>query len=592
MLHEPYTILVLLFFTMVLFIWGYWRYDVVALLALAIAVLIGAVPFKQIYSGLNNPAVITIACVMVISKAIHYSGSVSFLVTKISRVSKYPSLHIASLSIITAILSAFMNNVGALALMMPIAIQTAIKSNRSPSLVLMPIAFASALGGLVTMIGTPPNLLISAYRQQVSGKQFTMFDFGHAGIFVAIAGIIFITFIGWRLIPGKRKSPKSAEDVFHIEDYIAEVKVPDESVVVGKTIKELDALLDVEYLLIGIIRNKRRRLSLPSDLIIEKGDIFIIESTPQNLERIVQKGKLEVVGSDTTGAEILSAHEIASMEVVVSPGSRLENRSSKGSRLKSRFGINLIAVAREGKPFRVRVSEVILRAGDVLLLQGSSESLSENTAALGLLPLVERNIQIGVKKKKWLPLFIFAIAIVLAALQWVPVQVAFGGAVVALIVFRTIPTRMIYDGIEWSVVILLAAMIPIGQALQTTGGTALITHFILSLAPHIAPIYIITILFIITMTLSDFMNNAATTVVMAPIAVSIAQSIHSNIDPFLMTVAIAASCSFLTPVGHQNNTIVMGPGGYKFTDYIRAGLPLEIVVIVVAIPTILWMWPI
>lgn len=591
MLHTPYIILIVLFFAMALFIWGFWRYDVVALIALAVSVLLGAVPFKEVYSGLENPAVITVACVMVISQAIHRAGSVEFLVGKISLFGKSTSLHIASLSIITAILSAFMNNVGALALMMPVAIQTAIHNKRSPSLVLMPIALASALGGLLTVIGTPPNLLVSAYRAKVTGQQFAMFDFSYAGLPVAVAGILFITFIGWRLLPRDKRKAKTAEDVFRMEDYIAEMQVPTESTCVGKTIKELDKLLDTDYILIGIIRKKRRRLTLSTDMLIEANDILIVEASPQNLQAIVSKGRFEMVGSASSGTAILQAHDIGTMEAVVSPGSRLENRSSKSTQLKGRFNMNLLAIAREGKPFRKRIQDVDLRAGDVVLLQGPSDSLAGNVNTLGLLPLIKRNLQIGVKHRKWLPIAIFAVAIIIASFQWVPVQVAFGGAVLVLIITRAIPTRMIYDGIEWPVVILLAAMIPIGQALQTTGGTAVISHFILGLTRHLSVVYIISALFIVTMTLSDFMNNAATTVVMAPIAVSLAQSMHTNVNTFLMTVAVAASCSFLTPVGHQNNTIVMGPGGYKFTDYLRMGFPLEVVVLVVAIPMILWAWP-
>lgn len=591
MLHGPYTILIVLLITMVLFIWGRWRYDVVAAIALMLSVAVGAVPFPKVYTGFSNPAVITVACVMIISQAITRSGSVGFLVRKITYLTKSPVLHIGTLSLITAVLSAFMNNVGALTLMMPVAIQTAIKSKRSPALVLMPIALASAMGGLTTLIGTPPNLLVSAYRQKLTGQPFSMFDFSHVGLFVAIAGILFIAIIGWRLIPKMRKTPKQTEDIFQVQDYIAEVKVPETSAIVGKTVGELKKLIQADFDVVGLIRNKKKKFALATTATLAGGDILIVQSSPKELQTLLEAGKLELVGGERISSDILRSEDVGLIEAVIPPGSRIENRSSHSIRLRARHRINLLAIAREGKPFKGRLQEVDLHAGDVVLLQGPVDILQENAASLGFLPLVERGLDVGMKRKAFLPLLIFICSIALAATQLVPVQVAFGGAVLLMILFRTIPTRLIYEGIDWPVIVLLGAMIPIGAALQTTGGTALIAHVFMMSMKHFSPIFIIGLLLLVTMTLSDFMNNAATTVVMAPIAASIAQGMQANVNPFLMAVAIGASCSFLTPVGHQNNTLVMGPGGYKFMDYIRVGLPLEIIVLAVALPLLLWAWP-
>lgn len=590
-MHGPYTILIILVITMAFFIWGYWRYDVVAILALTASVAVGAVPFSDAYSGLANPAVITVACVMIISDAIRRSGAMSLVVKKITSVTSSATLHIATLSIISAVLSAFMNNVGALALMMPVAIQTALKSKRSPSLVLMPIALASGLGGLTTLIGTPPNLLISNYRAQIVADPFSMFSFSLVGVPVAIIGIIFISLVGWRLMPGRRKAARKPEEMFQIQDYIAEIKIPAGSQLIGKTVKELEKKLHSDFVLIGIIRNKRKRFVLPPEHRLKQDDILIIESTPQVLEEILQQGSIELIGTEKITSDVLRSEDVALIEAVIPPGARIENRSSQTSRLRSRYRINLIAIARQGKPFKKRLNKVKLRAGDVVLLQGPTDTLKENISSLGFLPLIERGLQVGVRKYKWLPTVIFIVGIVLTALQLLPVQIAFGGVVLAMILTRSIPTRLIYDGIEWSVILLLAAMIPIGHALQTTGGTALISHFILKLTVHLPHIYILGLLLVVTMTLSDFMNNAATAVVMAPIAGSVAQAMHASPDPFLMAVAIGASCSFLTPVGHQNNTLVMGPGGYKFSDYIRLGLPLEIIILIISLPLLVWFWP-
>jgi len=589
-MYGPYTILIVLAITMALFIWGYWRYDVIAILALMISVAVGAVPFDSVYTGFSNPAVITVACVMIISRAITHSGVMSFIVKKITRATKNPSLHIGGLTLISAILSAFMNNVGALALMMPVAIETAIKNKRSPSSILMPIALGSAMGGLTTLIGTPPNLLISSYRAHVTGQPFTMFAYAHVGFFVALAGVLFITIVGWRLLPRKRKAPKKTSDMFRVQDYITEIKIPESSPTAGITVRELEKMVEADFIIIGLIRNKKKRLVIPSTQVLEADDILIIESSTKDLEELLQAGKLELVGSEKITSDILKSKDVALIEAVVPPGTRIENRSSQSIHLRARYRINLLAIAREGKPFKERLHQVNLRAGDVVLLQGPADILQQNVASLGFLPLVERHLDVG-KRRAFVPLIIFAIAIILTAVQLIPVQVAFGGAVLAMILFRTIPLRFVYDSIEWPIIILLAAMIPIGKALQTTGGTALIAQGIIGLTQHLPAIYILGLLLIVTMTISDFMNNAATAIVMAPIGISIAQAMHSSIDPFLMAVAIGASCSFLTPIGHQNNTLVMGPGGYKFIDYIRLGLPLEIVVIVVALPLIQWAWP-
>jgi len=554
-------------------------------------VIVGAVPFEHIYSGLSNNAVITVACVMVISQAITRSGVLNPLVRKINNVSEYPVLHIGALTLVTAILSAFMNNVGALALMMPVAIQSAIKANRSPSLVLMPIALGSALGGLTTMIGTPPNMLISAYRQEVTGHPYALFDYSYVGLPVAIVGIFFLAVLLWRFIPGKRKAPKQAEDMFQVQDYITEVKISENSPIINQAVSEFEKSTKVDFVILGLIRNKKKRLDIRPDQILEEKDILIIEASTDDLQELLDTAKLELVGDRKISSDVLKSHDVSFIEAVVPQGSRIEGRSSITMRLRSRHHINLLAISREGKAFKKRLNHVNLHAGDIVLLQGPTDGLNENVANLGFLPLVEREIQVGSRKRAYLPILIFILAIVAAATGLIPVQAAFGGAVLSMVLLNVIPIRKLYESVDWSIVILLAAMIPIGGALQSTGGTRVIAQYFIAISGHLSPTFILGLLLLLTMTLSDFMNNAATTVVMAPIAVSIAQALQVNIDPFLMTVALGASCSFLTPIGHQNNTLVMGPGGYQFLDYIRLGLPLEIIVIAVGLPAILWAWP-
>lgn len=591
-MQESYIVFLTLLGTLGLFIWGFWRYDIVACIALLTLVLFQIIPASNAFSGFSNPAVITVACVMIITAAITQSGIIDYAVKRLTPVTQHAVLHVLTLGVITALLSAFMNNVGALALMMPVAIQTAIKSKRSPAMVLMPLAFSSVLGGLTTAIGTPPNLLISAYRETATGHAFAMFDFAPVGIIIAVVSILFIALMGWRLIPYKRKAPSQSIDMFQMQDYFSEIRVPDISPFVNKSLLELEKSVEGDFSVVGLIRGKRKRFVLQSDEILQEKDILIIEASHDDLEKLVHAGRFEIVGGEVIASEQLRAGNVGLVEAVVSPGSRLEGRSWQGMRIRSRFRTNLLAIAREGRPYKKRLNHVNLHAGDVVLLQGDLETIQENVFNLGLLPLVERGVQVGMPRRAFMSIIIFAIAITLTATRILPVQVSFAVTVLMFILFKIIPVRNVYKNIDWSIIVLLAAMIPIGDALQSTGGTKLIANLFMMLAGNAAPIFIFGLLLVVTMTLSDVMNNAATAVVMAPIAVSIADAMQASVDPFLMTVAIGASCSFLTPISHQNNTLVMGPGGYKFGDYIRLGLPVEAIVLIVGLPMILWIWPI
>ncbi len=587
-----YLVFGILIATLALFIWGKWRYDVVALMALMATTVTGAIPYTHVFSGFSNPAVITVAAIMVITQAISQSGIVNYAVKRLAPATKRDFwVHAAMLTSIAAVLSAFMNNVGALGLVMPVAIQLALRSNRSPSLILMPIAFGSILGGMTTLIGTPPNIIISTFRQETVGTPFNMFSFFPVGATAAVAGIIFIVFFGWRLIPRARIKQKKAEDIFKIKDYVTEVRVSADSPLIEKTIGDFWKMLSRESLILGLVRGIRKRLNPPFTEVLREGDILIIEASSKELEQIVLEARLELVGTESFSADVLRSQDVSLVEAVVVPGSKVEGATPQRMRLRSRYGINLLAIAREGTPFRQRLKDVRLSAGDVLLLQGKADTLVETTADIGFLPLAERGVQLGIPRRVIFPVAVLFAALLVSVLHILPIQIAFFGAVLVMVLFNVMPIRRVYESIDWSIIILLAAMIPVGGALETTGGTNLIAGVIASVSLHLDPIFILGLVMVITMTLSDVMNNAATAVVMGPIAASLAQSLGYNIDPFLMAVAVGASCAFLTPIGHQNNTLVMGPGGYHFGDYWRMGLPLEIIILVVSLPVIMYVWP-
>ena len=567
LLQGPYPLFCLLLLTLGLFIWGPLRYDVVAIFALMMAVLIGAVPSHEAFVGLGNPAVITVGAVMIMSSAITRSGVMNQLINAFSGWMRWPTLHVLVLCVLAAFLSAFMNNVGALTLLMPVAIKTAIEHKRSPAMVLMPLAFASALGGLCTLIGTPPNLLISSYRHHLPGGQpFSLFDFAPVGLSVALVGVAFIALLGWRLVPHQDKAPATAEDLFHLQDYMTELSVDEQSPLVDQTVAEFSALKKVGVEVVGLIRNWRSIVRWESEP-LQAEDILVVHGMHPDLDVFCQKKKLHCHASRDISGDLLAQSHAELVEAVVPAQSRLVGRSAHGLRLRHRYQSNVLAVSRQSKNFARRLSHVVFRPGDVVLLQGVTDTLSDTIARLNLLPLVTHGIQMGKRHRTWLPLFIFMAAIAVAASGLFPVQIAFVWGLLGLVFTRTLTLRQLYSSVDWSILILLGAMIPLGNALHSTGGTFLIAHYLLMMAGHFSPLWMLALLIIVTMTLSDLLNNAATAVLMAPIAATLAQNLHYHVDPFLMAVAVGASCSFLTPIGHQNNVLVMGPGGYAFGDY-------------------------
>lgn len=575
-----------------LFAWGRIRYDVVAFMGLILCVLMDLVPAQDAFSGFSHPATITVAVVLILSRGLVNSGAVELIVNIVMFTVKRVSLHVAILSGVSAVFSMVMNNVGALALLMPVGIESSLKAKRSPAIILMPMSFASILGGLVTLIGTPPNIIIANFRADVRGEPFTMFDFSPVGGVVAVAGVAFIALAGWRLIPKKRRARVAEQELITIDDYISELRVPKDSELIGVPLRELDPRaekLDVE--IVGMIRGKRRILAALRHEEINYGDVLIVEAGPQELDKFLTDTKLELVAGDKGKASLLRSEDTTMMEVVVQSHSRMEGRTFTSLRLKNHYGVHLLGVSRQGTSIRKRLPQVQFRGGDVLLLQGDSESLAELVLSLGCLPLAKRRLRSGAGKQAGLAVAVFAAAIVAATMGLTSLQIALSAAAIMMVVFNIIPVRDVYRAVDWPIVVLLGAMIPVGRALESTGGTQLIAESILGLGTNLAPALILTLVLIVTMTLSDVMNNAATAVVMAPVATSIAEQLGVNVDPFLMAVAVGASCAFLTPFGHQNNTLIMGPAGYQFGDYWRMGLPLEILIIVLSVPMILFVWP-
>ena len=628
---DQISIILIIILTFSLFVWGKWRYDIVAIISLSILFITDQflgnensnliIDSSNIFSGFSHPAVITVAAVLIISRALRNSGVVDLISRQISPLSNNKITHIASLSSVAALCSAIMNNVGALALMLPVALKTSVKQNRSPSILLMPLSFASILGGMITMIGTPPNIIISTFRKtyqldlktqaiqdsnslsakyllsqnidinQFNPLAFGMLDFSYVGGIVALIGVLFITFIGWRFIPRDSYKKPGTESLFSINEYITEIRIPKECKFIDMKIKDIEKITEDRLTIFGIISKKGKLVSINNHRIIKEGDRYLAKADPKELQEVMDEFGMRFTKKMRERIDKLSNEDTTFKELLITPGSPLENRTRTYFRRRTSNSLVLMAIARQGKPIHSLLQNVKFRVGDVLLLQGQADDIRDNIASLNLIPLADRDLKIGIFSKVGLSLMIFGLAISLSMAGILPTTLAFVLAILMYIFSGILPIRELYRQIDWPIIILLGAMIPVSNALQTTGTSQLIAELVVSMTQNLPNWFILTLIMIITMCLSDIINNAATALIMAPIGVSIAMSMGLNADPFLMSVAVGASCAFLTPIGHQCNALILGPGGYKFTDYWKMGLPLEILIVMISIPSILYFWP-
>jgi di/tricarboxylate transporter len=625
--NDQILILGLLLATMTLFLWGRWRHDIVALGALLACVLTGLVPAEQAFAGFGHPAVITVACILVLSRGLQNSGVVDALTRRVLPAKAGPTLTIAALTGLATVLSGFMNNVGALALLMPVAIQIAARLDLPPGRVLMPLAFGSILGGMVTLIGTPPNLIVAGFRAESGPASFGMFDFTPVGLAVAGVGVLFVTLVGWRLVPARQRA--GVED-FKTGAYLTEAQVPKASKVVGMTLRQVEAALEeTDAQVVGLVRNEVRLTAPHPYRKVLAGDILVIEAevkalpaalstlglkleeaksedprkTGKNEEEEEEKeekeekekeddqsGRATNADADADAEKPPPSDDIVLVELAVLPQSDLVGHSASDIQLRTHFGINMLAISRQGRRSTARLRSMIIRASDVLLMQGPPETIAGFANDTGCVPLAERALRIPNRRNAILSGGILALVIGAATLG-LSAAVAFAAGVLAAMILRTVPLRQVYTAIDWPVIVLLAALIPVAGAMDSTGAADLIARFLLDSVAQGHAVIGLALILVVTMSLSDLMNNAATAAMMCPIALGTADQLGANADPFLMAVAVGASCAFLTPIGHQNNTLILGPGGFRFGDYWRLGLPLELLVVAVSIPMLLLVWP-
>ncbi len=592
--------------TVALFISNRFRFDLVALFSLLAALAIGVVPTDKAFSGFSDQVVVLVASALVISAGVGKSTLIGRVVRKAEPFLTTTTRQVAALAFATTIMSAFMKNIGALAILLPIAIQIARRTDTPVSRLLMPMAFGSLIGGVVTLIGTSPNILVSRVRQELTGEPFAMFDFAPVGIGIAVAGLLFLV-VGWRLLPANRAAPNSAEQAFETDPYLTEVRIGEKSTLLGKTVGDLEALGEGDVEIVAIVREKRHRYTPAWHWQLFAGDILIVRAEAVALRKLIEEAKLDLRAADDPDRDARSSKDgkdseekntrgeppkdIAVVEAVVTGVSSLIGASARSLRLREHEGLSLLAISRSGEPLAKRLSQIRFQAGDVLVLQGPEETMAESLRNLGCLPLLDRAIGLGRRRQEYLPIVLLTLAMIVVAFKLVPVTTAFFGAAVLMVVLGVLTLKEAYESIDIPIIVLMACLIPVSDSISSTGGAELIAGVLAIAADALPPVGALALMMGSAMLLTPFLNNAATVLIMGPIGASLAQKLGLNPDPFLMAVALGAACDFLTPIGHQCNTLVMGPGGYRFGDYSRLGLPLSFLVLVVGTLLIPVFWP-
>ena len=571
-----------------LFMSGRLRFDVVAALVLLAAVLLGVVPSARAFHGFANPVIIIIASVLVVSRAIAASSILELSVGAVLKRIRSPSLQIGVMAAAVGYLSGFIKNVGTLGIFIPIAIQTARRSGQSRSIYLMPLAFASLVGGTITKIGTSPNLLISSVRQDLGQPPFGLFDFVAVGLPLTTLAVVFLAF-GWRLLP-HREGQQTAEESFSIEDYSTELRVTGDRV--GEmTVADFEALGEGDVSVAGIVREGKRRYVPAEDWRLYPNDVLVVIGDTTIVQKVVAATGFEIVGSKELASPEEKSDEMHVVEVIVTAESSLVGATPASLGLRHKYGLNLFAVRRAGKTGAARLREHRFQVGDVVLFQGWEKNLAASVTELGLLPLADRKLSLGQARNGLVPIALLAVALLLVGLRVVDVEVAFFGAAVLTVLLKQISLKDTYQAIEWPVIVMLGCLIPVGEALKDTGAATLVANALSIGAQHLPGDATVGLILLASMLLTPFLHHAAAVLVLGPVAAAVATQLGFRDEPFLMAVALGCACDFLTPIGHQNNTLVMGPGGYRFGDYWRLGTPLTLMVLLVGTPLIVRNWP-
>lgn len=580
----------LIILTIGAFLWGRFRYDLVALVALLAGLAVGIIPAEAAFDGFRNDVVVIIACALIVSAAFARSGIIELALQRILPLLKTERSQVPVLTGAVTLLSMATKNVGALAILMPVALQVARRTGSSPSRLLMPMAFGAMAGGMVTLVGTAPNIIVADVRADIVGQPFAMFDYAPVGLALTAIALVFLAF-GYRLLPRNRQGAASMNAALAANSYATEATVPPDWDPQTRTVAALGEAASGDVRISALIRDGKRRASPHGNSVVRIGDILLLEGEQDALEAFIARSGLELVRVNSPIAREDPSEEIALVEAVIGRHSSLQGQSVKQSALYDTHGINLLGVSRQGYELTQQLRTTRLAPGDIVLLQGAEKSLPDALKALDLLPLADREVRLGGTRRRFMPAVILALAMTLVGFGVVPVAVGFFGAAVAIVALGGLKMREAYAALDGPLLILIAALIPVSDAIQQTGGADLIAGLLTGVFTGLPGVVAIAGVMLASMAVTPFLNNAATVLIVAPIGATLARQLGFNPDPFLMAVAVGAACDFLTPVGHQCNTLVMGPGGYRFADYSRLGAPLSLLVLLAGPPLILLFWP-
>ena len=563
-----------------LFATGWIRMDLVSLLVLLTLALTGLVTVEEAFSGFSNPAVITVAAMFILSAGIANTGVTGKLGEKIFQVAGTNEFRLILVIMGTvALISAFINNIGATAMLMPVVMNVAKKTRLSPSKLLIPLAFGSLLGGVCTLIGTPPNILMNTLLQQYAGERFSMFDFTPVGLAVLIVGVLYMAVIGRRLIPQRKAGPLT--EAYQVKEYVTEAEVVPGSPLAGKTIAESKLERDLDLRVRAILRGKRKYPFPRTNRKLQEKDILFLEGNPQNILKVRKARGLAVVPERDNPSWPPTNDELVVVEASLTPTSEIVGKTLREVHFRDTHGLTVLALWRRGAPVVKKVDHVVLEFGDVLLLQGPEDKIvhlgkEHDFLLLGGIPSVTYR-----PDKAPLALAILFGVVLLAAVNLLPIMLSASLGALLMVFSRCLTPKEAYESVDWSIIVLIAGTLPLGMAMEKSGAAQLLAHLLVEIVGRMGPWAVLAAVFLLTSLLTEVMSHSAAAVLVAPVVFNAALALKADPKPFFLAVAISASCCFMTPISHQSNALVMGPGGYHFTDFARVGAALNLLIWVV-----------
>jgi len=595
--------LVILAITILLFITEWLRVDVVALLVLLALLITGLISPEEAFSGFSSPAVLTVWAVFIVSGGLFHTGVANLIGDRLLKIAGSSPRRLVGLIMATVgVMSGVMNNVGATAVLMPAAVSISRKARVSASKLLMPLAFGSLLGGMTTLIGTPPNILVSDVLSQEGYEPFSLLDFAPIGLVALVLGVIYMAFIGLRRLPEQTAVEVMAStgehvdlvDSYRLGERLFRARIPAGSHLVGQRLAESGLREEFELTVIGLERQGKVSLGLDKDTVLERGDVLLIEGMVDNLVWAEATGWVDVQPEVGVEDHDLQSEVVGIAEVLLAPRSGLVGKTLADILFREKFSLTVLAILRDGRPRRTGLVDLPLRFGDTLLVQGPRQKIRILQREPDFVVMGDVEVAPVVRASK-APLAIGLLVLMLVPVVagWLPIAASALLAGILMVITGCLTMDEAYQSIEWKAVFLVAGTLPLGIAMRETGTAEYLAGFLVDTLGGLHPLALLAGFYILTNLLTQFMSNAASTMLIAPIAIGAAQQIGSEPYVLLMTIAVAASAGFLTPVAHQSNVLVMGPGGYRFGDYFKSGLPLDLIVFIVTvlIVPLIWPWP-